>query len=86
MKKYQIEIEEKIKSTVFVKAHSLDEARDRINTGHYGKQKEYSKSSPRILSAWLCKDEERSAFKDIEQQLSDKGLVVTSKDIDRELI
>ena len=66
MKEYQIEIEEKIKSTVFVKAHSLDEARDRINTGHYGKQEEYSKSSPRILNAWLHEDEKSSGFKDIE--------------------
>ena len=86
MKTYQIEIEEKVKSTVFVKAHSLDEACDRINTGHYGKQEEYSKSSPRILNAWLHEDEKSSGFKDIEQQLSDKGLVVISKDIDRELI
>ena len=87
MKKYFIKIEEIITSSVVIKADSIEEARDRINTGHYGKQEEYSKSSPRILSAWLCKDEERSAFKDIEQQLSDKGLMEQDrKDIDRELI
>ena len=73
MKKYQIEIEEKIKSTVFVKAHSLDEARDRINTGHYGKQEEYSKSSPRILNAWLHENEKSSGFKDIEHLSKDIG-------------
>jgi hypothetical protein len=68
MKRYQIEIEEKIKSTVFVKAHSLDEARDRINTGHYGKQEEYSKSSPRILSAWED---------NVDQQQDHEGNLIT---------
>jgi len=68
MKTYQIEIEEKIKSTVFVKAHSLDEARDRINTGHYGKQEEYSKSSPRILSAWED---------NVDQQQDHEGNLIT---------
>ena len=52
MKKYFIKIEEIITSSVVIKADSIEEARDRINTGHYGKQEEYSKSSPRILSAW----------------------------------
>jgi len=68
MKRYQIEIEEKIKSTVFVKAHSLDEARDRINTGHYGKQEEYSKSSPIILSAWED---------NVDQQQDHEGNLIT---------
>ena len=68
MKRYQIEIEEKIKSTVFVKAHSLDEARDRINTGHYGKQEGYSKSSPRILSAWED---------NVDQQQDHEGNLIT---------
>ena len=53
MRKYEITINETTTSKVIVRANSIDEARDIINTGHYNVTKEISKSAPKIQSCYL---------------------------------
>ena len=57
MKKYFIKIEEIITSSVVIKADSIEEARDRINTGHYNKQEQLSRTTPKTKSCYLHYDE-----------------------------
>ena len=57
MRKYEITINETTTSKVIVRANSIDEARDTINTGHYNVTEEISKSAPKIESCYLHIDE-----------------------------
>ena len=57
MKKYDIIINETTTSKVIVRANSIDEARDTINTGHYNVTEEINKSAPKIESCYLHIDE-----------------------------
>jgi hypothetical protein len=57
MTKYEITINETTTSKVIVRANSIDEARDIINTGHYNVTEEISKSAPKIQSCYLHIDE-----------------------------
>jgi len=57
MKKYQVMINETITSEVIIYADSIEEARDRINTGHFNKLKQIKKTTPKIESCYLHEDE-----------------------------
>tara|TARA_R110000851_G_scaffold143338_1_gene282214 strand:+ start:319 stop:603 length:285 start_codon:yes stop_codon:yes gene_type:complete len=57
MTKYEITINETTTSKVIVRANSIDEARDIINTGHYNVTEEISKSAPKIQSCYVHIDE-----------------------------